>query len=257
MPKLTIDGKTVEFAKARRCSTRRARRGFSSPRSATIRRWPPTARAGSAWSRSSRATGRASSPPAATTSATGWSSRPRATKSVKARRGVMELLLARAPESEPLKEMAQLLGVQGRAAADGDAVAARLHPLRALRERLPRDHRRLRDLLRQPRREPRRRGAVPAAFRGVHRLRRLRRRLPRRHHQAALARGRGRNLAVQEPRQAPQMRRVRRGRSAACRWLDRVRKKIGEPLAAAALLCDSCKRKRAAATNARLARTSR
>jgi predicted molibdopterin-dependent oxidoreductase YjgC len=38
--------------------------------------------------------------------------------------------------------------------------------------------------------------------------------------------------------------------------LDRVRKKVGEPLAAAALLCDSCKRKRTAATNARLARTS-
>ena len=33
-------------------------------------------------------------------------------KVVKARRGVMELLLARAPESEPLKEMAKLLGVK-------------------------------------------------------------------------------------------------------------------------------------------------
>jgi hypothetical protein len=39
--------------------------------------------------------------------------------------------------------------------------------------------------------------------------------------------------------------------------LDRVRKKVGEPLAAATLLCDSCKRKRTAATNARLARSSR
>jgi len=34
-------------------------------------------------------------------------------KAVKARRGVMELLLARSPESEPLKELAQRLGVQG------------------------------------------------------------------------------------------------------------------------------------------------
>src|SRR5208337_372305 len=33
-------------------------------------------------------------------------------KVVKARRGVMELLLARAPESEPLKAMAQILGVK-------------------------------------------------------------------------------------------------------------------------------------------------
>lgn len=53
-------------------------------------------------------------------------------RAVKARKGIMELLLARSPESLELKELAGRMGVHGTPLSDSDRKPAELHPLRPL-----------------------------------------------------------------------------------------------------------------------------
>ena len=141
--------KPVRPRSARRSWRSPAATTCGSPRCATTLRWNPMRRAACAWWRSDRggwlADGHGLQLPGAARSARCDVSSERA---VRARQGVMRLLLARAPDSPELgKSLAARMGVHVRGLSHGDRGGGQLHPLRPVRaglRRADRDRRRFR-----------------------------------------------------------------------------------------------------------------